>query len=239
MTPTELSAAEAVRQLGDGEITSEALVTACLERIDEVDGDVQAWTHLDPEFALAQARERPSGSRPPCRRTSSASTPSEARKRPSTGSRTQAVRWMIASAMLVVEGVEQSTDLATGGGCEIVAPSIDFPQFVGACATGFVLDATDEPVDVRLALEVTSMQVIRAVPLDLSETVDFDGDGVLNDGDGSGSAFDNPCGLTGQTSNCDDNSPRATTGWRSLPRAAAGTGSGRHGSPLRRAYRRR
>lgn len=58
MTPTELSAAEAVRQLRDGEITSEALVTACLERIDEVDGDVQAWAHLDPEFALAQARER-------------------------------------------------------------------------------------------------------------------------------------------------------------------------------------
>ncbi|MFQ5618560.1 MAG: amidase [Rhodospirillales bacterium] len=58
MTPTELSAAEAVRQLRDGEITSEALVTACLERIDEVDGDVRAWAHLDPEFALAQARER-------------------------------------------------------------------------------------------------------------------------------------------------------------------------------------
>ncbi len=58
MTPTELSATEAVRQLRDGDITSEALVTACLERIDEVDGDVQAWAHLDPEFALAQARER-------------------------------------------------------------------------------------------------------------------------------------------------------------------------------------
>ena len=58
MTPTELSAAEAVRQLRDGDITSEALVTACLERIDEVDGDVQAWAHLDREFALAQARER-------------------------------------------------------------------------------------------------------------------------------------------------------------------------------------
>ncbi len=56
MTPTEFSAAEAVRQLRDGDITSEALVTACLERIDEVDGDVQAWAHLDREFALALAR---------------------------------------------------------------------------------------------------------------------------------------------------------------------------------------
>ncbi len=58
MTPTELSAAEAVRQLRDGDITSEALVTACLERIDAVDGDVQAWAHRDADYALEQARAR-------------------------------------------------------------------------------------------------------------------------------------------------------------------------------------
>ena len=56
MTLTELSAAEAARQVREGEITSEALVTACLERIDEVDGDVQAWAHLNPDYALEQAR---------------------------------------------------------------------------------------------------------------------------------------------------------------------------------------
>lgn len=56
MTPTEFSAAAAARALRDGEITSEELVTACLERIDAVDGDVEAWAHLDPEFALTQAR---------------------------------------------------------------------------------------------------------------------------------------------------------------------------------------
>ena len=58
MTPPELSAAEAIRQMRAGEITCEALVTACLERIDEVDGDVQAWAHLDRDYALEQARQR-------------------------------------------------------------------------------------------------------------------------------------------------------------------------------------
>ena len=56
MTPTELSAAAAARALRDGALTSEELVTACLERIDAVDGDIEAWAHLDPEFALTQAR---------------------------------------------------------------------------------------------------------------------------------------------------------------------------------------
>jgi Asp-tRNA(Asn)/Glu-tRNA(Gln) amidotransferase A subunit family amidase len=32
------------------------LVQDCLARIEKVDGDVQAWTYLDPEHALAQAR---------------------------------------------------------------------------------------------------------------------------------------------------------------------------------------
>ena len=58
MTPPELSAAEAIRQMRAGEITCEALVTACLERINEVDGDVQAWAHLDRDYALEQARQR-------------------------------------------------------------------------------------------------------------------------------------------------------------------------------------
>ena len=61
MTLTEYSAVDAVRALRDGEITSEELVTAYLERIDTVEGDVQAWAHFDPEFALAQARARDAG----------------------------------------------------------------------------------------------------------------------------------------------------------------------------------
>jgi len=50
---TAVAAAEAIRS---GIISSEALVRSCLGRIDEVDAQVQAWAHLDPEYALAQAR---------------------------------------------------------------------------------------------------------------------------------------------------------------------------------------
>ncbi len=52
----ELGAAEAVALLRRGDISSEALVGACLERIAEEEPRIQAWEHLDPELALEQAR---------------------------------------------------------------------------------------------------------------------------------------------------------------------------------------
>jgi len=58
MTLHELSATEAIVRIREGEISSEELVTACLERIEEVDGDIEAWAHLDPDYALEQARAR-------------------------------------------------------------------------------------------------------------------------------------------------------------------------------------
>ena len=36
MTPIELSATEAARQLREGELSAEDMVKACLERIDEI-----------------------------------------------------------------------------------------------------------------------------------------------------------------------------------------------------------
>jgi Asp-tRNA(Asn)/Glu-tRNA(Gln) amidotransferase A subunit family amidase len=51
-----LSASEAARLIRDGVISSEQFVEACLARIREVEEQVQAWTFLDPEHALAQAR---------------------------------------------------------------------------------------------------------------------------------------------------------------------------------------
>lgn len=53
---TTLSAADAAAKIAKGEITSVMLVGACLERIKERDEDVLAWEHLNPEFALEQAR---------------------------------------------------------------------------------------------------------------------------------------------------------------------------------------
>jgi len=47
---------EAARRIAAGEITSEALVAACLARIAARENDVGAWTHLDSAAALEQAR---------------------------------------------------------------------------------------------------------------------------------------------------------------------------------------
>jgi amidase len=56
--PNELTAAEAARRIARGELTSEALVAACLERIAAREGEVHAWAHLDANRALEQARAR-------------------------------------------------------------------------------------------------------------------------------------------------------------------------------------
>jgi Asp-tRNA(Asn)/Glu-tRNA(Gln) amidotransferase A subunit family amidase len=56
MRLNELTAAEAARRLQAGEIKSEALVAACLERIAERDEALRAWAFLDREKALAAAR---------------------------------------------------------------------------------------------------------------------------------------------------------------------------------------
>ena len=53
----EMSAADAAMALAAGQLTSEALVADCLERIHARESAVQAWAYIDPERALAQARE--------------------------------------------------------------------------------------------------------------------------------------------------------------------------------------
>jgi Asp-tRNA(Asn)/Glu-tRNA(Gln) amidotransferase A subunit family amidase len=49
------TASDAVAAVRAGELDSQSLVQACLDRIEEVDDGIQAWTHLDPDFALQQA----------------------------------------------------------------------------------------------------------------------------------------------------------------------------------------
>ena len=51
-----LSAFEAARLVRDGIISSQQLIEGCLARISAVDGEVQAWAFLDPDYARAQAR---------------------------------------------------------------------------------------------------------------------------------------------------------------------------------------
>ena len=58
MEPFRLTASEAAARIADGTLSSEALVRACLDRIAAREDVVRAWTFIDPEMAIAQARER-------------------------------------------------------------------------------------------------------------------------------------------------------------------------------------
>jgi len=53
----EMSASEAASAIRSGESSSEELVQACLNCIEAREGTIGAWQHLDPEYALQQARE--------------------------------------------------------------------------------------------------------------------------------------------------------------------------------------
>ena len=52
-----LSARDAAAAIARGEITSEALICACLDRIETRDALVAAWVHVDAGLAIARARE--------------------------------------------------------------------------------------------------------------------------------------------------------------------------------------
>jgi len=53
-----LSACEVVERIASGRLTTTSLVEALLARIVAREATVQAWAHLDPDLALAQARVR-------------------------------------------------------------------------------------------------------------------------------------------------------------------------------------
>lgn len=55
--PNFLSALSALRAMEDGSLSSEALVRACLDRIDEREATVRAFAHVDRERAIVQARQ--------------------------------------------------------------------------------------------------------------------------------------------------------------------------------------
>jgi Asp-tRNA(Asn)/Glu-tRNA(Gln) amidotransferase A subunit family amidase len=57
MEPSRLGAKEAASLIERGELSAEALVRSCLERIKEREPDVRAWAWLDGELALSHARK--------------------------------------------------------------------------------------------------------------------------------------------------------------------------------------
>ena len=54
---TLLSAVDAAESIRAGRLSSEALTSACLARIEETDEAIKAWAYLDSDQALEQARE--------------------------------------------------------------------------------------------------------------------------------------------------------------------------------------
>jgi len=61
-----LTAAEAAGLLATGELTAEALVDACLDRIAAEEPRIRAFQYLDPQLALAEARAADARGRPGC-----------------------------------------------------------------------------------------------------------------------------------------------------------------------------
>jgi Asp-tRNA(Asn)/Glu-tRNA(Gln) amidotransferase A subunit family amidase len=55
---TALSATKAAAEIARGAISSEEYTRACLDRVAAVEPNVQAFAHLDADYALTQARER-------------------------------------------------------------------------------------------------------------------------------------------------------------------------------------
>jgi len=55
-----LSATEAARKIATKEITAEALVRACLDRVNEREQTIGAWEYIDPEAVMAEAKLRDS-----------------------------------------------------------------------------------------------------------------------------------------------------------------------------------
>ena len=55
MSLSAVSLVEAAAGIRDGRFTAAELVSDCLKRIDEVDGDIGAWAYLDRDYALRQA----------------------------------------------------------------------------------------------------------------------------------------------------------------------------------------
>lgn len=66
MDPCKLGAREAARLIADGKLTVAELVESCLARIEAREPEVHAWTYLDANTALVQARACDTeGPRPP------------------------------------------------------------------------------------------------------------------------------------------------------------------------------
>jgi len=56
--PASLTVSEAAQEIAMGSLSSQELTRACLGRIEAIDGEVRAFIHLNPQYAIEQARKR-------------------------------------------------------------------------------------------------------------------------------------------------------------------------------------
>ena len=68
MSLNKMNAVLAAAAIRAGKISSEELIESCLDYIKQVEETVQAWTYLDPDYALQQARKADVGTRFECNR---------------------------------------------------------------------------------------------------------------------------------------------------------------------------
>jgi hypothetical protein len=143
-----------------------------------------------------------------------------------TGERAQVMRWgQLTAANLLVE---TTLDLLGGAACSFTDTTLAGPQAGGPCVEGksvktvdIVIESSTDPLSIRLVLDIAGLELWRVAPVDLRAGGDHDGDGVPDDGDGSGSAFDAPCGGAASPFACDDNCPLVPN-----PDQADGNGDG-------------
>ena len=58
MHPWQLTGAQVAAAIAAGKLSSEAVVRSCIERIEERDPLVKAWSWIDADHAIRQARDR-------------------------------------------------------------------------------------------------------------------------------------------------------------------------------------
>ena len=165
-----LSAARAAALIATGELTSEALTAACLERIAEREPRVRAWAHLDPDAALAQARERDAqASRGPLHGVPVAvkdiidtadlptecGTPIHAGRRPARDARCVA---RLREAGAVVLGKTVTTELATYAPAATRNP-VDLERTPGGSSSGSAAAVADEMVPLALGSQTAGSTI--------------------------------------------------------------------------------
>lgn len=57
MSLHSLGITDALKLLSAGEVNAHELIVSCLQRIEQFDPDIQAWAHLNPEYAINQAKQ--------------------------------------------------------------------------------------------------------------------------------------------------------------------------------------